>query len=129
MPTRKVIAIIDDDLDVLAAIERLLSSLGYRTEAYASATEFIDAVMKTEAACVVSDVHLGDITGVEMARHLSSLGVTLPTIFVTASQDPTLRKQAIDLGCVAYLEKPFAKDELAQALIRAIGILKPSGNT
>jgi FixJ family two-component response regulator len=122
MPTgRKVIAIIDDDLDVLAAIERVLASLGYKTETYASATDFIDAIMTSEAACVVSDVHLGDITGVEMARHLSALGFTLPTIFMTGSPDPTLRKQAMELGCVAYLQKPFPKDQLAQALIIAIG--------
>ena len=108
-------------MTVLAAIERLLASLGYKTEAYASATEFIDAVMTSEAACVVSDVHLGDTTGVEMARHLSALGFTLPTIFMTASQDPALRKQAMDLGCIAYLQKPFPKDQLAQALVKAIG--------
>ena len=106
-------------MTVLAAIERLLASLGYKTEAYASATEFIDAVMTSEAACVVSDVHLGDTTGVEMARHLSALGFTLPTIFMTASQDPALRKQAMDLGCIAYLQKPFPQAELIDAIEKA----------
>jgi len=119
--SRKVIAIIDDDLDVLAAVERLLSSLGYKTECYASASEFIDAVMTSEASCLVSDVNLGDITGVEMGRHLSALGYTFPVIFMTGSDDPMLRKQAMEFGCVAYLPKPFKRDQIATALTKAVG--------
>lgn len=119
---RKVIAVIDDDLDVLAAMESLLSALGYETEVYASATEFIDAVAKSDAACLIADIQLGDITGVEMARHLVALGFTFPIIFITGSDDPIMRKQAIEVGCVAYLQKPCPDGQLAKAIIKAIGV-------
>jgi FixJ family two-component response regulator len=118
---RNVIAIIDDDSVLRDALGNMLSSLGFRTELYASAEEFIRMARKTEASCLVIDIQLGDISGVELGRHLSANGFTFPIIFITGSQDETLRRQAMDLGAVAYLHKPFPAYRLVEAIASATG--------
>ena len=118
---RKVVAIIDDDRAILDAVARLVAALGYRTEVYTSGEEFIDAASQSEAGCLLVDIQLGDLSGVELARHLSAMGLTFPVIFMTGLQDETVRKQATEFGCVAYLLKPFRTDHLVNALAEAIG--------
>lgn len=118
---RKTVAVIDDDEALLEALDGLLSPLGYRTELYGSAEAFIKAAMRSKAACLVVDLQLGDISGVELGRHLSAMGFTFPVIFMTGSADALLRKQAMDFGCIAYLQKPFRANELAAAITEAIG--------
>lgn len=118
---RKVIAVIDDDEIMLEALERLLSSLGYQTELYESAEAFIEAAMRSKAACLIVDIQLGDITGVELGRQLSAMGFAFPVIFMTGSDDTLVRKKAMQLGCIAYLQKPFPASELEVAISEAIG--------
>jgi FixJ family two-component response regulator len=118
---RDIIAVIDDDLGMRDALESMLAGFGYCTELYASAEEFIRAAITTEASCLVVDVQLGDISGVELSRHLASIGLNFPVIFITGSLDETLRRQAIDLGGIAYLHKPFPADQLIDAITKAIG--------
>jgi len=118
---RNVIAIIDDDAGMRTALQNLLSGFGYRTEVYASAEEFVRAAMTTEASCLVVDIQLGDISGVELGQHLSATGFEFPIIFMTGSQEETHRRQAMDFGCVAYLHKPFPADRLIEAITTAIG--------
>lgn len=117
----RVIAIIEDDAVLRRVMSDLVSFRGYRTELYASAEEFIGKVAQSKACCLLIDVQLEDITGVELSRHLSSLGFTLPVIFMTANDDYMLRKQATDLGCIAYLLKPVAPHVLFEALAKAVG--------
>jgi FixJ family two-component response regulator len=117
----KVIAVIDDDEALLEALGRLLSSLGFQTELYGSAEAFIAAATRSEAACLIVDIQLGDITGVELGRHLSAIGFTFPIIFMTGSDDRMARNQAIEFGCVAYLKKPFPVEQLEAAITEAIG--------
>jgi FixJ family two-component response regulator len=121
MRALSVVAIIDDEPTVRAAIAVLVASKGYRTEVYASAEEFITHVTQSEAACLVVDVHLGDRTGIELGRHLVSLGYTFPMIFVTGAHDQSLQQQAMALGCIAYLYKPFAPDRLLDAIAKSVG--------
>ncbi len=122
MATGKVVAVIDDDETILQAMEGFLSSLGFQTELYGSAEAFISAATRSEAACLVVDMQLGDLTGIELARHLSAMGFTYPIIFMTGSDDRLFRKQAIEFGCVAYLNKPAAPDQLRAAIAEAIGL-------
>jgi len=119
---RNVIAVVDDDLGILDAIELILSSYGYHTELFASAEEFLSAAATSQAACLVVDIQLGDISGVEMVRRLSATGFTFPIIFITGSQDELHRRQAMDVGCVAFLLKPFPADGLIEAIRRAISL-------
>jgi FixJ family two-component response regulator len=118
---QKVIAIIDDDATIRNATAALVDALGYCTEVYSSGEEFIDAAMKSEAGCLLVDIQLGDITGVELVRHLSAMGLTFPVIFMTGSQDALVRKQATEVGSVAYLLKPFPTNHLVEAINEAIG--------
>ena len=118
---QKVIAIIDDHAAIRDAMAALVRTLGYRTEVYSSGEEFIEAAMKSEASCLLVDIELGDITGVELVRHLSDMGLTFPVIFMTGSQDALIRKQATEVGSVAYLLKPFPTNHLVEAINEAIG--------
>jgi FixJ family two-component response regulator len=118
---KKVIAVIDNDERILAALERLLSALGYQTELYESAQAFIDAATKSEAACLVVDIQLGAISGIELGRQLSGMGFTFPVIFMTASLNHLFRKQAMEFGCIAFLQKPIPVNELAKAITDAMG--------
>jgi FixJ family two-component response regulator len=116
-----VVAIIDDDESVREAVAHLISSQGYRTEVYASAEDFIGHVMKSEASCVLADVHLKDLSGIELTRHLSWLGLALPVILMTAADAQSLRKQAMELGCIAYLRKPLCQRLLFEAITEGVG--------
>lgn len=117
MPTkRNVVAIIDDNLDILGALGRLLSTLGYDTELYASKQEFLDAAMTSEAICLIVDVHLGAASGIELAQELSSAGYTFPTIFMSGDKRESIKSRAMDVGAVAFLTKPFCADVLIKAL-------------
>jgi len=121
-PTRpSVIAVIDDDPELLEALDLMLSSCGYRPELFASAEEFLNVAATSGAACLVVDIQLGDISGVELGRQLLAKGFTFPIIFITGSRDELHRRQAIDLGCVAFLLKPFPSDRLIEAITSAIG--------
>jgi FixJ family two-component response regulator len=118
---RKVVAIIDDNSMIREGVAALVAAMGYRTETYSSGEGFIDAAIKSEAGCLLVDIELGDLSGVELARHLSAMGLTFPVIFMTGSRDEIVRKQANEFGCVAYLLKPFPADQLVNAIAEAIG--------
>jgi FixJ family two-component response regulator len=118
---RDVIAIIDDDPSIRGALSNLLSAYDYCTEVYASAAEFIGAAATTQAACLLVDIQLGAVSGVEMGRHLSAAGYGFPIIFMTGSREEAHRRQALDFGCVAFLRKPFVIAELIGAITTATG--------
>ena len=118
---RNAIAVVDDDPEIRDGLELLLSSYGYRTLVFASAKEFLSAAATAEPACLVLDIQLGDSSGIELGRRLSAMGCTLPIIFITGSQDKRLRRQAMALGCVAFLLKPLSADRLIEAITRAVG--------
>jgi FixJ family two-component response regulator len=113
---RNVVAIIDDNLGILGALGRLLSALGYETELYASAREFVDAAMMTEAICFIVDIQLGESSGIEIAQHLVNAGFTIPIIFMSADDNESVRRRTMEIGCVAFLTKPFSADTLIEVL-------------
>jgi FixJ family two-component response regulator len=100
----------------------MLSSWGYLTELYASAEEFLSAAATSEAACVVIDINLGDISGVDLAIRLAAMGFKVPVIIITESQDEHHRQRAMDFGSSAFLLKPFPADLLSEAIRKAIGL-------
>jgi CheY-like chemotaxis protein len=116
-PKQTVVAIIDDNLMVLGATSRLLSALGYRTELYASAKEFLDAAITTEANCLLVDIQLGEICGVDFVRQLLKAGFTIPVIFMSANGSEYVKRQANEIGCIAFLLKPFPARQLIDALV------------
>lgn len=116
-----MIAVIDDDLGILASVELVLSSCGYHAELFTSAEEFISAAPTLEAACLVVDIQLGEISGVELIRALCAEGFAVPVIFMTGSHDDLHRRQAMELGCAAFLLKPFSAERLIETVRKAIG--------
>jgi FixJ family two-component response regulator len=116
-----VVAIVDDDSGVRNAMTKLLSAFGYSTYAFDSGAAFLRTAADSKASCLVVDIQLGDISGVELGRQLAEAGYKFPIIFMTAHDGETIRRQATELGCVAYLRKPFAADLLIEAIVKSIG--------
>ena len=115
-----IIALVDDDLTVRKVLARLLSVLGYRSVVFASAAEFLSAAATSEAVCLLIDIHLGETSGFDLARQLSAAGFRFPVIFMSSSDDDTIRERCMDLGCVAYLQKPFPEGRLLDAIATAM---------
>jgi FixJ family two-component response regulator len=113
---RRAVAVIDDSLGILGAMKRLLSALGYDSELYASAEEFLDARMITEAFCLIVDIHIGESCGIELAQLLGPVGCRIPIIFMSASSNELIQRRAHEIGCVAFLTKPFTADVVIDAL-------------
>jgi FixJ family two-component response regulator len=118
---KKIVAIVDDDPAIRKASQSLLATFGYATYTYDSAEAFLRVAAASKANCVVIDIQLGDISGVELGRRLLESGFRIPIIFMTAVDDDTIRDQAMQLGCVAYLRKPFGADLLIEAIVKAMG--------
>jgi FixJ family two-component response regulator len=112
----RTVAIVDDNASMLQGLNRLLSAHGFRVQTFASAELFLDVIEKCEAECLILDVHLGGMSGIDLQRQLISMGRDLPVIVMTAIDDDATREAAFDAGCIAYLRKPF----LAKLLIDAI---------
>ena len=115
-----VIAVVDDCEVVRDALDQLLVSVGYRTELYASAEEFMRAAKTTRAACLVVDVELGGTSGPQLLRDLSARGLHFRAILMSASGDPAVRRMAAELGCLTFLLKPFAPNDLLETLARTL---------
>ena len=118
---RKVIAVVDDDPGIRDALVHLLSAHGYSTKGYSSGEEYLDAALASEAMCLIVDIQMGGISGIDLARKLSMTGIKLPVIFVTGCECETTRAEGLALGCVAYLRKPFPPHLLLEAIVKAIG--------
>ena len=110
------IAVVEDDPSMLQGLNRLLLAHGFRVERFTSAESFLDDIARCEAKCLLVDIHLGGMSGIDLKRRLTSSGSPMPVIFMTAIDNEATRKEAVEVGCVAYLRKPF----LAKLLIDAI---------
>jgi FixJ family two-component response regulator len=119
MPKKlKVVAVIDDNLDVLRVMSRVLAALGYDSELYVSAKEFLDAASTTEAICLIVDVQLGETSGFDLAQQLAAAGFVFPIIFMSGHNTETVKRRAMEIGGVAFLSKPFLPEDLIYALAK-----------
>jgi FixJ family two-component response regulator len=114
-----VVAVVDDDPSVLSGIKRLLNASGIDTEVFSSGEDFLERDAASKVTCVVLDINLGGISGIETRRRLSARGDAIPVIFITARDTAAVRKEAMDSGCAAYLLKPFSGNDLIVAIRRA----------
>jgi FixJ family two-component response regulator len=108
-------------------MRKLLTALGYSAEAFPSAANFLTSPLLPETACLVADVQMPGMTGVELHRHLIDAGYTIPTILVTAYPDELARNRALKDGVVCYLGKPVDDDHLERCLRRALQSGRPPG--
>jgi FixJ family two-component response regulator len=116
---KKVVAVVDDDAIMRKSLLRLLDAHGFAARGFASAEAFLDDENATEAACLVLDVNLDGLSGIELRRQLTASGNSLPVIFITALGDEASEREATASGCVAYLHKPFPGKLLIGAIDKA----------
>jgi FixJ family two-component response regulator len=119
--TRKLILVVDDDPSILGAVERLLRVRGFDTEVFNTVESFLNRANLYDATCLVLDIHLHGMTGIDLRRQLTRSGIELPVIFITANDSEPIRKAAMEAGCVAYLPKPFPTKSLIDAIEVALG--------
>ena len=125
MLNRALISIVDDDQLFRESMHRLVILLGYTVEAFPSAADFIASHLLPETACLVADVQMPGMTGVELHRHLVDAGYAIPTILVTAYPDEAIRDQALRDGVVCFLSKPVDADHLDRCLRSALQPVTP----
>ena len=114
------IAVIDDDESFRVALVESLSSLGYGSSGYASAEEYVGAMESCSFNCVVSDIHMPGMSGLDLMKHLSARGATTPVVLITARSDANLEAKAAVAGAVCLLRKPFEISELTTCIEGAL---------
>jgi FixJ family two-component response regulator len=120
MTTR--IAVVDDDASIRKAIMRVLETSSYKVHTFASAREFIDNLHHGIPECLITDLQMPNMTGLELQSHLARSGVKIPTIVITAFDEPGVREKCTVAGAIAYLLKPIRKAVLMDAINKAIEI-------
>ncbi len=120
MPDNPLIAVIDDDESVRISVSGLVRSLGYSAQTFASAADFLASGMDAESACIISDVQMPGLSGIELKEALTAAGSRTPLILMTAFATDALRARASDAGAVCFLRKPFDASELIGCLNAAL---------
>jgi FixJ family two-component response regulator len=114
----KLVAILDDDDSMRSALQGLLKSAGMPAQAFASAEEFLKSGQQHKTACLIADIRMPGMSGLELQAKLNSERCRIPTIFITAHGDAKMRMQALRAGAVEFLAKPF-DDEVLLGNVRA----------
>lgn len=121
MPRSGHVAIVDDDASTRTALTRLLRSHGIDCRNYPSARTFLTALASEQPYCLVVDVHMPGMTGLDLQRELLRLGVHVPTIVITAVEDERIAASARSLGAAAFLTKPLTGEALIAAIDASAG--------
>jgi FixJ family two-component response regulator len=114
------IALVDDDDSVRNALGRLLSALSFDVTTYGSVHEFLTSLKSGLPDCLVVDLHMPEITGLDLQRHLMRAGMKIPTIVITAHDEPGIRERCLSAGAVAVLLKPIDSSNLTNAINAAV---------
>jgi FixJ family two-component response regulator len=115
-----IIAVIDDDASVRLGTENLLSSLGYNVRTFPSAEAFLRSGLRYDISCVISDVRMPGLSGIELLTLLITQGHRLPFIFITAFSEEAVRAEALSAGAISLLTKPFDKATLLRCIDAAL---------
>ena len=129
MANSPMISIVDDDKSIREAAKRLVRSLGFESATFASAEEFLESGRLCDTACLITDVQMSGMSGVDLQSHLRQNGHRTPVIFVTAFPDETTRERALGGGAIGFLSKPFSEDNLIACLDKALERRNPSSPT
>lgn len=119
--TKPFIAVVDDDRSVVKSLTRTLRSAGYEVGPFGSPQEFLSSLGAAAPQCLVLDVHMPGMTGLELHCRLRELGHQMPVIFITAHDMPQIHAAASQAGVVALLFKPFGNPALLRAVQQAVG--------
>jgi FixJ family two-component response regulator len=120
MPRIPLISVIDDDDALRGSLENLIRSIGWRVQCFSSAEAFLRSNQVHETGCLILDVRMRGMSGIELQRQLMVANSHTPIIFITAYEDDDRRRQALESGAVAFLHKPFYQEELLNAIDTAL---------
>ena len=120
--TQTLISVVDDDESMREAIRGLMKSLGYTAVAFASAEGFLSSRQIPRTSCLITDVQMPGITGLELHHRLLAAGKIIPTILITAYPDDSARERALGDGVVSYLSKPFDENDLLTCIRSSLNI-------
>jgi FixJ family two-component response regulator len=112
----KVVAIVDDDDLMRSALQGLLKAVGLPARAFASGEEFLQSGEQHQVACLIADIRMSGMSGLELQAKLNADNIKIPTIFITAHGDARMRMQALRAGAVEFMEKPFDDEVLLESV-------------
>jgi FixJ family two-component response regulator len=121
MRSAPLISIVDDDESIREATRGLVRSLGYQAAVFSSAEEFLESDSVDRTSCLITDVQMPGLSGIDLQRRLTARGSQVPTIFITAFPGDSTRAVAMKAGAVGYLGKPFSEESLIRCLNNALG--------
>src|ERR1700677_1343617 len=116
-----IVMIVDDDDSIRKAVRRLMKSYGFAVETFASAEEFLGSDRLAKTSCLILDIHMPGMNGLELQKRLVASGSVVPIIFITSFTDDRARAQAMNAGAAGYLAKPFSDDELLSCIYSVLG--------
>jgi FixJ family two-component response regulator len=116
----KFIAVLDDDDSVRSALQGLLKAVGLPAQTYASAEEFLKSSQRQQIACLIADIRMPGMSGLELQAQLNAERCRIPIIFITAHGDAKMRMQALRAGAVEFLAKPFDDEALLESVRAAL---------
>lgn len=120
--TSRFIAVVDDDTSLLTAIERLLSTRSWATKTFRSGQQFLASLTDGIPDCLILDLQMPGMSGLEVRQALICQNVKIPTIIITSNSDPAMRERCMSAGAAAYLLKPVRRAELFSAIDAAAGV-------
>src|SRR5438876_11908448 len=115
-----VIVVVDDDGSLRRSLKNFLRSVGFRVETFASAEEFLTSAQRETTGCLVLDLRMIGMSGLDLLRHLAAANVRVPAVILTAHGDEQIRQRCLGAGAVAFLDKPFRGDLLLDAVQTAL---------
>jgi FixJ family two-component response regulator len=115
-----LVAIVDDDESMRSALQGMLKSVGLASEVFASAEEFLKSGQQKKTACLITDIRMPGMSGLELQARLNAERCKIPTIFITAHGDTKMRMQALRAGAVEFLAKPFDDEVLLESVRAAL---------
>ena len=116
----KVVAIVDDDELIRSALQGMLKSVGLRSQAFESAEDFLKCGRQQRPSCLIADIRMPGMSGLELQELLTAEHCRIPTIFITAHGDTKMRMQALKAGAVEFLAKPFDDERLLESVRAAL---------
>jgi two-component system, LuxR family, response regulator FixJ len=116
----RVVSVVDDDVSLRRSLRNLLSSVGFEVETFESAEAFLASDSRERAACLVLDLRMPGMGGLDLLSHLAATGSRIPVIVLTAHGDDDARQRSLDAGAVAFLIKPFQSTALLDAIQRVV---------
>ena len=118
--TTKLVAIVDDDDSMRSALQGMLKAVGYPAQAFASGEEFLKSGQQHQTSCLIADIRMPGMSGLELQAQLNSERCKIPIIFITAHGDAKMRIQALRAGAVEFLSKPFDEEVLLESVRAAL---------